>query len=171
MFADCFGPSDRKSGTHALTLWPLESKDYGVSALDDAPHAVHRDVILLADASPEGLAIAAALRTQGFAVATSTIERLEASVVEESPRVLIVLQPASVSQAPLRWLDEFGSNSSDCEWSPKEMLRMALRAQGDGGRVVERGLRLKSALQSPADSAGFDVVIDLRIGGTVAVKK
>ena len=55
--------------------------------------------------------------------------------------------------------------------SPKEMLRMALRAQGDRGRVVERGLRLKSALQSPPDSAGFDVVIDLRIGGTVAVKK
>lgn len=61
-----------------------------MSALDDAPHTVHRDVILLADASPEGLAIAAALRTQGFAVATSTVERLAASVLEESPRVLIV---------------------------------------------------------------------------------
>ena len=73
-----------------MTLWPLESKDYGVSALDDASPTVHRDVILLADASPEGLAIAAALRTQGFAVATSPVERLEASVLDESPRVLIV---------------------------------------------------------------------------------
>ncbi len=61
-----------------------------MSALDDAPHTVHRDVILLADTSPEGLAIAAALRVQGFAVATSTIDRLEACVVDESPRVLIV---------------------------------------------------------------------------------
>lgn len=61
-----------------------------MAALDDPPHTVHRDVILMVDASPEGLAIAAALRTQGFAVATSSIERLEASVLDESPRVLIV---------------------------------------------------------------------------------
>lgn len=61
-----------------------------MAALDDPPHTVHRDVILMADGSPEGLAIAAALRTQGFAVATSSIERLEASVLDESPRVLIV---------------------------------------------------------------------------------
>lgn len=61
-----------------------------MSTLDDTAHTVHRDVILMADASPEGQAIAAALRTQGFAVATSSVERLEASVLDESPRVLIV---------------------------------------------------------------------------------
>ncbi len=73
-----------------MTLWPLESKEYAVSLHEDTPHTVHRDVILMADASPEGQAIAAALRTQGFAVARSSVERLEESVVEESPRVLIV---------------------------------------------------------------------------------
>ncbi len=87
---DCFGQNARTSRTHALTLWPLESKDYGVSSLDDTPHTVHRDVILMADASPEGLAIAAALRTQGFAVASSSIDHLEVRVLDESPRVLIV---------------------------------------------------------------------------------
>lgn len=61
-----------------------------MSALDDAPNTVHRDVILMADASAEGQAIAVALRAQGFAVAISTVERLEVSVLDESPRVLIV---------------------------------------------------------------------------------
>lgn len=61
-----------------------------MSLHEDTPHTVHRDVILMADASPEGQAIAAALRTQGFAVARSSVERLDESVLEESPRVLIV---------------------------------------------------------------------------------
>ena len=46
----------------------------------------------------------------------AAIERAAVEVARfDSPRVLLVLQPATVSQAPLRWLDEFGSNSSDCE--------------------------------------------------------
>ena len=80
----------------------------------------------------------------------------------KAPRVLLILKTAAASTAPLRWLDEFGSNSSDCEWSPKEMLRMALRARGAAGVVAERGLRLKSALERPKDVSAYDVVIDLR---------
>lgn len=79
-----------------------------------------------------------------------------------SPRVLLILKTAAASTAPLRWLDEFGSNSSDCEWSPKEMLRMALRARGSTGIVADRGLRLKSSFERPKDTSSYDVVIDLR---------
>jgi hypothetical protein len=61
-----------------------------VPALDDAPNTPRRDVILIADASPEGQTIAQALRAQGFAVAFSPIERLEARVLDEAPRVLLV---------------------------------------------------------------------------------
>jgi hypothetical protein len=57
---------------------------------DEAPNTPRRDVILIADASPEGQTIAAALRTRGFAVAFSPIERLEARVLDEMPRVLLV---------------------------------------------------------------------------------
>jgi hypothetical protein len=84
----------------------------------------------------------------------------------KAPRVLLILQNAAASTAPLRWLDEFGSNSTDCEWSPKEMLRMALRARGAAGVVAERGLRLKSSLERPKDTSAYDVVIDLRGGGS-----
>ena len=84
----------------------------------------------------------------------------------KSPRVLLILKTAAASTAPLRWLDEFGSNSSDCEWSPKEMLRMALRARGAAGIMAERGLRLKSSLERPKDTSAYDVVIDLRGAGS-----
>lgn len=59
-------------------------------AIDEAPNTPRRDVILIADASAEGQAIASALRSQGFAVAFSPIERLEARVLAEAPRVLLV---------------------------------------------------------------------------------
>src|SRR5512140_1998982 len=58
--------------------------------MDDAPYTPRRDVILIADASPEGQTIAQALRMQGFAVAFAPIERLEARVLDETPRVLLV---------------------------------------------------------------------------------
>lgn len=57
---------------------------------DEPPNTPRHDVILIADASPEGQTIAAALRTRGFAVAFSPIERLEARVLDEMPRVLLV---------------------------------------------------------------------------------
>jgi hypothetical protein len=81
----------------------------------------------------------------------------------KSPRVLLILEKAGESRAPLRWLDEFGSNSSDCEWSPKEMLRVALRSQGAAGVAAERAMRFKSSLDRPVDTSGYDVVIDMRL--------
>lgn len=81
----------------------------------------------------------------------------------ESPRVLLILEKAGESRAPLRWLDEFGSNSSDCEWSPKEMLRVALRSQGTAGVAAERAMRFKSSLDRPVDTSAYDVVIDMRL--------
>ncbi|MDI1444916.1 hypothetical protein [Polyangium sp. 6x1] len=59
-------------------------------AMEEAPNTPRRDVILIADASAEGQTIASALRAQGFAVAFAPIERLEARVLDESPRVLLV---------------------------------------------------------------------------------
>jgi hypothetical protein len=50
------------------------------------------------------------------------------------------------------------------------MLRVALRAQGQAGRTAERGLRLKSAREQPADVSDFDVVVDLRNGSSVSIK-
>jgi hypothetical protein len=58
--------------------------------VDDAPLTPRRDVVLIADASAEGQVIATALRARGFAVAFAPIERLEARVLEEAPRVLLV---------------------------------------------------------------------------------
>ena len=81
----------------------------------------------------------------------------------KSPRVLLILEKAGESRAPLRWLDEFGSNSSDCEWSPKEMLRVALRSQGAAGIAAERAMRFKSSLDRPIDTSAYDVVIDMRL--------
>ena len=81
----------------------------------------------------------------------------------KSPRVLLILEKAGESRAPLRWLDEFGSNSSDCEWSPKEMLRVALRSQGSTGVAAERAMRFKSSLDRPVDTSAYDVVIDMRL--------
>jgi hypothetical protein len=81
----------------------------------------------------------------------------------KSPRILLILEKAGESRAPLRWLDEFGSNSSDCEWSPKEMLRVALRSQGAAGVAAERAMRFKSSLDRPADTSAYDVVIDMRL--------
>lgn len=81
----------------------------------------------------------------------------------KSPRVLLILEKAGESRAPLRWLDEFGSNSSDCEWSPKEMLRVALRSQGAAGVAAERAMRFKSSLDRPVDTSAYDVVIDMRL--------
>jgi hypothetical protein len=57
---------------------------------DEAPNTPRGDVILIADASAEGQTVAAALRARGFAVAFSAIERLEARVLDETPRVLLV---------------------------------------------------------------------------------
>ncbi len=59
-------------------------------AMEEAPNTPRRDVILIADASTEGQTIATALRAQGFLVAFAPIERLEARVIDESPRVLLV---------------------------------------------------------------------------------
>ncbi len=81
----------------------------------------------------------------------------------KSPRVLLIMEKAGESRAPLRWLDEFGSNSSDCEWSPKEMLRVALRSQGAAGVAADRAMRFKSSLDRPLDTSEYDVVIDMRL--------
>ncbi|MDC0741007.1 hypothetical protein [Polyangium mundeleinium] len=59
-------------------------------AMEEAPNTPRRDVILIADASAEGQTIASALRAQGFAVAFAPIERLEARVLDEAPRVVLV---------------------------------------------------------------------------------
>jgi CheY-like chemotaxis protein len=66
-----------------------------VSDLDvpelDATNAPSRgDAILIADASPEGEAIAAALRARGFAVTEVTPELLGARVIAEAPRAIVV---------------------------------------------------------------------------------
>lgn len=92
------------------------------------------------------------------------IERAATRVAAlKTPRVLLILEKAADSRAPLRWLDEFGSNSSDCEWSPKEMLRVALRAQGTAGVAAERAMRFRSSLDRPADTSAYDVIIDMRL--------
>lgn len=92
------------------------------------------------------------------------IERAATRVAElKTPRVLLILEKAAASRAPLRWLDEFGSNSSDCEWSPKEMLRVALRSQGAAGIAAERAMRCRSSMDRPVDTSAYDVIIDLRV--------
>jgi hypothetical protein len=59
------------------------------------------DAIVLADASVEGENIAAALRTKGFVVFDSPLSLLEARVVSEDPRVVIidVDQPGAIEKA------------------------------------------------------------------------
>jgi hypothetical protein len=131
-----------------------------VAALDDTPHSVRRDVVLMADTSPEGLAIATALRTQGFAVATSSIERLEESVLEESPRVLIVDidEPEAINViARIRDLPEGGRSELVCLGDPARAAKVG--ATTTSGRAFARPVdihAITAQIGALADPAPLD---------------
>jgi len=127
---------------------------------DEAPNTPRRDVILIADASAEGQTIAAALRARGFAVAFSPIERLEARVLDEVPRVLLVDIDQPGARDAIERLRELPAGQSAelvCLGSLARAVEVG--ATSASGRAFERPLDIHAILAhiaALAESAPLD---------------
>lgn len=77
------------------------------------------------------------------------------------PRVFAITPKPEDSVAPLRWKDEFGSLSTDSDWTPKEIVRLLMRDRFPQRARIEETYSFDSSGEPPLDG-GADVVIDLR---------
>ncbi|MRG96959.1 hypothetical protein [Polyangium spumosum] len=160
---------------HALTACRIGSKDHAVPAMEEAPNTPRRDVILIADASAEGQTIAAALRAQGFAVAFAPIERLEARVLDESPRVLLVdIDQPGARDAIERLRELPGGADAELVCLGSHLRAAEIGATSAAGRSFARPLDIHAivaqiaALAEPAPLDLDDSIVDDR--GVAAIR-
>ncbi|MDI1482044.1 hypothetical protein [Polyangium sp. y55x31] len=129
-------------------------------AMEEAPNTPRRDVILIADASAEGQTIASALRAQGFAVAFAPIERLEARVLDESPRVLLVdIDQPGARDAIERLRELPGGEDAELVCLGSRMRAAEIGAHSAAGRSFARPLDIHAIvaqIAALADPAPLD---------------
>ncbi|HVK63216.1 MAG TPA: hypothetical protein VM694_02010, partial [Polyangium sp.] len=129
-------------------------------AMEEAPNTPRRDVILIADASAEGQTIASALRAQGFAVAFAPIERLEARVLDESPRVLLVdIDQPGARDAIERLRELPGGTDAELVCLGSRMRAAEIGAHSAAGRSFARPLDIHAIvaqIAALADPAPLD---------------
>jgi hypothetical protein len=77
------------------------------------------------------------------------------------PRVFVVTPAPQEVPVPLRWADEFGSLTTDSWWTPKEMLKLVMKARFPEMHDVESCYYLECGRDLPPRGS-YDVVIDLR---------
>lgn len=75
--------------------------------------------------------------------------------------VFVITPRPQDAAARLQYADEFGSLSTDSDWTPKEMLILVMRERFPGVPAVERSYQYTSN-RLPPPSGRYDVVIDLR---------
>jgi MFS family permease len=75
--------------------------------------------------------------------------------------VFVITPRPQDAAASLQYADEFGSLSTDSDWTPKEMLILLMRERFPGTPNVERGYRYTSN-RMPPPAGRHEIVIDLR---------
>ena len=82
---------------------------------------------------------------------------------QHGPRVFVVLPSEADSMGELRYLDEFGSLSSDCEWCTKEMLMLVLKERFPEHPDLAKKVRFAFGPTLPKNPKNYDTVVDLRV--------
>lgn len=80
---------------------------------------------------------------------------------DKGPRVFLVTPTPKDSPVDFRWADEFGSLTTDSDWTGKEMLKLVMKKRFPKIRDVAARYTLKMGRIMPSRQS-FDVVIDLR---------
>lgn len=78
-----------------------------------------------------------------------------------TPSVYVITPRPEDTAAPLQYADEFGSLSTDSDWTPKEMLRLAMQERFPAVRDIASRYRYTSGRAEPT-AGRYDIVIDLR---------
>src|SRR5262245_4467953 len=117
----------------------------------DAPKRPGGDVVLITDASAEGEAIASALRARGFIVLDVPLGLLEARVIGESPRVLIVDvdQPGAFEAVErVRELKDGARAHLICVGDPTHAAELG--ASSTSGQAFERPVDIDAMIEQVA---------------------